>query len=155
MASFLYTTGLKEIVDNTIDIDNDTLKLMLVGSAYVANKDDLVVDAAGANDPVDEEINVTGYTPGWGNSGRKTVTVTLQANTTDDRVDIALDDQTWTALGTGATIAAAILIKEGGANDTTSRLIAYFDVTDTPTNGGDITLDFNTLGAGGNIRIAV
>lgn len=154
MASFWYNTGLKEVVDNTIDIDNDTLKVMLVTSSYVADQDDDVVDAGGANDPVDHEINVTGYTPGWGGAGRKTATVTLQANDTDNRVDIALADLTWTALGAGATIDGAILIKEGGANDTTSRLIAYWDLTSTPTNGGDITLDFLALGSGGNLRIA-
>lgn len=155
MASHFYTTGLKECLDGTIDLDTDTIKLMLVTASYTPDKDDLVVDAGGANDPIDHEIAVSGYTGGWGGSGRKTVTVTISANLTDDRVDIAISDQTWTALGAGATIAGAILIKEGGANDTTSRLLAYFDVTDTATNGGDITLDFNAIGAGGNLRIAV
>lgn len=155
MASHFYTTGLKECLDGTIDLDTDTIKLMLVTASYTPNKDDLVVDAGGANDPVDHEISVSGYTPGWGGAGRKTVTVTISANLTNDRVDIAINDQTWTSLGSGATIAGAILIKEGGANDTTSRLIAYFDVTDTATNGGDITLDFADIGSGGNLQIAV
>lgn len=154
MASFFYTTGLKECLDGTIDLDTNTIKLLLVTSSYTPNKDDLVVDAGGANDVVDHEINVTGYTRGWGGAGRKTATITISANLTNDRVDIAIGDLTWTALGTGATIAGAVLVKEGGANDTTSRLIAYFDVTDTPTNGGDITLDFATMGAGGNLQIA-
>jgi len=154
MASFWYNLGLKECLDGTIDIDTTTLKVMLVKSGYVPNQDDLVVDAGGANDAVDHELTVGGYTPGWGGAGRKTPTITMQANNTDNRVDIAIADLTWTALSAGETIAGMILIKEGGANDTTSRLIAYFDVTDTPTNGGDVTFDFNTLGAGGNLRIS-
>jgi hypothetical protein len=155
MASFVYNTGMSEVIDNTIDIDTDTLKVMLVTASYVADQDDDVVDAGGANDAIDHEINVTGYTPGWGNSGRKTPSVAVVANKTDNRVDIGVQsDLTWTALGSGATIAAAILIKEGGANDTTSRLICYWDVTDTATNGGDITLDFTVAASGGNIRLS-
>jgi len=154
MASHWYNTALKEFLDGTMDIDTTTLKIMLVKSGYTPDKGDDVVDAGGANDAVDHELTVSGYTGGYGGAGRKTATVTLQANDTDDRVDIAIADLTWTALATGETIAGAILIKEGGANDTTSRLIAYFDVTDTPTNGGDITLDFNSLGSGGNLRIS-
>ena len=158
MASHFYTTGLKECLDGTIDMGTDTFKLMLINdisTGYVPDKDHLVVDAAGANDPIDQELSVAGYTGGWGGAGRKTVTLSFAANLTDDRVDVAIDDQTWTSLATGQNIVAAILIKEGVANDTTSRLIAYFDVTDTPTNGGDVTLDFNTIGAGGNMRISV
>jgi hypothetical protein len=154
MASFWYNLGLKEVTDNTLDIDTDTLKVMLVTSGYVPDQDDDVVDAAGANDPIDHEISVTGYTPGWGNSGRKTPSIVVVENDTDNRVDIGIQsDLVWTSLGVGATIAGAILIKEGGANDTTSRLICYWDVTDTPTNGGDITLDFTVAASGGNIRL--
>ena len=154
MASFWYNTGLTECMDGTIDIDTDTIKIMLVTSSYSANQDDDVVDAGGANDAVDHEISVTGYTGGYGGAGRKTCTITMQANDTDNRVDIAIADLTWTSLGSGATIAAAILIKENATDDTNTRLIAYFDVSDTATNGGDITLDFNALGSGGNLRIA-
>lgn len=48
------------------------------------------------------------------------------------------------------TIAAAVLIKEGATNDTTSKLIVYFDLTDTPTNGSDVTLTFDSTA--GNIH---
>jgi len=145
MASFVYNTAAKELLDE-IYFNTDVLKIMLVTSSYVANRDDDVVDAGGANDAIDHELNgVSGYTRGWGGAGRKTAVLTHEVDKTNDRAEIDIADLTWTALGTGATIAAAILIKEGGANDTTSRLIAYFDITDTPTNGGDITLDFDAV----------
>jgi len=152
MASFVYNTAAKEIADATIDLDTNTLKVMLVTASYVADRDNDVVDAGGANDAVDHEINVTGYTRGWGGSGRKTAVVTVGVDKTNDRGEVFIADLTWTALGAGATIAAAILIKEGVANDTTSRLIAYFDLADTATNGGDITLDFDA--AEGAIRLS-
>lgn len=158
MAGILYNKGWEEVINGVIDIDTDTLKMMLIGTGvtYTPNKDDELVDAGGANDLIDAELNgVSGYTRGWGGAGRKTVTVTLQANDTNDRVDIAIADLTWTALGAGDTIAYAVLIKEGGSDDTTSRPIACFDVTDTPTNGSDVTLDFLALGSGGNIRLTL
>src|SRR3972149_4757249 len=152
MASFVYNTAAKEIADATIDLDTNTLKVMLVTASYVADRDNDVVDAGGANDAVDHEINVTGYTRGWGGAGRRTAVVTVGVDKTNDRGEVFIADLTWTALGAGATIAAAILIKEGVANDTTSRLIAYFDLADTATNGGDITLDFDA--AEGAIRLS-
>jgi hypothetical protein len=65
----------------------------------------------------------------------------------NDRAKATITDLTWVALGGAVNdvIAGAILVKEGGANDTTSRLIAFFDVADTPTNGGDIKLDFDEV----------
>lgn len=147
MASFLYNTAAKEMIDGTIDIDTDTIKVMAVTSSYSADRDDDVVDAGGANDAVDHEISVSGYTGGWGGSGRKTLAnPAVTADKTNDRAEFDADDFTWSALGAGATIAALIVIKEGGANDTTSRLIAYLDITDTATNGGDITIQFNAEG---------
>lgn len=149
MASLVYNTAAKEILDNTINLSSDTIKVMLVTSSYVANKDDDVVDAAGADDPVDHEISVTGYTGGWGGAGRKTLA--NKQFTVDDTDDEAVFDNTvdltWTALGAGATIAAAIVIKEGGADDTTSRLIAYLELASPfATNGGDFTLQFDAEG---------
>lgn len=147
MASFVYNKAAQEIADGTVDLLNDTIKTMLVTSAYTPNRDDLVVDAGGANDALDAEISVSGYTGGWGGSGRKALTgKTLTTDNTNDRAEFDADNLTWSTLGTGATIAAMIVIKEGGANDTTSRLIAYLDVTDTPTNGGDVTFTFDAEG---------
>lgn len=155
MASFLYNKGVAEMLDGTIDIDTDTIKMMLVDSTYSPDKSDEVVDDGTSSDAASAEISVTGYTAGWGGAGRKTCAITLQENDTDDRVDIAIDDLTWNSLGAGATIVGAVLIKEGGANDTTSRLLAYFDITNTATSGGNVTLDFTALGSGGNIRISL
>jgi len=149
MANIFYNTGKQEIINRTIDLINDTLKVMLVNASYVANADDDVVDAGGANDPVDHEITATNYARGWGASGRKSLSSkAINQDDTNDRSEFDAADLTWTALGGAAndTVAAAILIKEGGANDTTSRLIAYFDIPNTPTNGGDFTLQWNAEG---------
>lgn len=147
MATFVYNKAAEEIATGTIDLLNNTIKAMLVNSTYSPSRTDLVVDAGGANDALDAEISVSGYTGGWGGSGRKALTTkSLTVDQSYNRAEFDAANLTWTALGSGATIAAMILIKEGASNDTTSRLIAYLDVTDTATNGGDITFTFDNEG---------
>lgn len=148
MASILFNKAKEEILSGTIDLNADTLKLMLVNSTYTPDPDTLVVDAAGASDIIDAEISVTGYTGGWGGAGRKTLTNKSFSNDsgTDRAIFDSTVDYTWSALGAGATIVAAVLIKEGGADDTTSRPIVYIDTNDVSTNGGDITLQLDANG---------
>lgn len=147
MASFVYNKAAEELANGTINLLTDTIKTMLVTSQYTPARTDLVVDAGGANDAADAEINVTGYTRGWNGSGRKALgTKVIVVDQANNRAEFSAANLTWTALGTGATIAAMIVIKEGVSNDTTSRLIAYLDVTDTPTNGGDVAFTFDAEG---------
>lgn len=148
--AFVYNRAAKEIIDRTLDITSGC-KVMLVTSAYVANRDHDFVDEGGANDPTDAEITATNYTRGFGGAGRKAATVGFSEQDANDRAIITIGDLTWTALGGAVndTIAAAILIKEI-TNDAASKLIAYFDLTSTPTNGSDFTLDFDATN--GNIR---
>lgn len=150
MASGNYNRATKEIIDRTLDITTGC-KIMLVGSEYTFNPDDDFIDAGGANDPVDAEIDATNYARGFGGAGRKAATITFQEQDANNRAVVKIADLTWTSLG-GAlndTVEAAILIKEGSA-DTDSKLITYFDLPTTPTNGSDFTLDFDATD--GNIR---
>lgn len=150
MASNVFNRAVKELADGTYTWLSSTIKAMLIGTAtpYTPNVDHDFVDAGGANDPIDAELNgVSGYTRGFGNSGRKTLaSKTITEVDGSDRAEFSSAGLTWTALGTGDTIAAILFIFETGANDTTSRLIAYGDVTDTPTNGGDVTINPGTGG---------
>jgi hypothetical protein len=150
MASGVYNRSLKEILDRTLDITTGC-KVMLVGSEYTYDPDHDFVAAGGANDPDDAEIDATNYTRGFGGAGRKAATLTFVEQDASNRAVVRIADLTWTALG-GAlndTIEGAILIKEG-ASDADSKLIAYFDLPTTPTNGSDFVLDFDPVD--GNIR---
>lgn len=147
MASFVYNKAAQELADGTIDLLTDTIKVMLVTSTYSPSRTDLVVDAGGSSDALDAEISVSGYTGGWGGSGRKSLaSKSVAVDQSNNRAEFSAANLTWSTLGTGATIAALILIKEGVSNDTTSRLIAYLDITNTPTNGGDIAFTFDAEG---------
>jgi hypothetical protein len=71
MASALYPTGKKKMVDNDFDIQADAAtKLMLVKSTYTYVGTHEFIDNAGANDPIDEEADCTGYTGGFGGADR-------------------------------------------------------------------------------------
>lgn len=151
MASFMYNRAIKEIMDGTINLDTDTLKLMLVNSTYAADPDQDFIDLSTGTDAESGEITATNYTRGFGGAGRKTVSITISEQDANNRGVAVLADTTWTALGgaTNDTVVAAVLVKEI-TNDAASKLIAYFDITDTPTNGSDFTLDFDATD--GNIR---
>lgn len=124
-----------------IDLIADTLKVMLIGTgvAYTPDADHRFVSSV-----VGSEISVTGYTGGFGGAGRKSLASrTLSADDTNDRGVFDAADLTWTALGSGATIGGAVLFKEL-TSDALSPLIAYYAFTNTPTNGGDITIQWSS-----------
>lgn len=149
MASFVYNEAARLIsVSGGIDLEHDTLKVMLVGSGYVPDRDHNFVDESGGDDPIDHEVSgITGYTNGWGSSSRKTLEgVTITTDDDNDRVVFDANDLVWATLGAGAAIARALVIKEGAADDTTSRLVICVDFADYNTNGGDFPLIFNSGG---------
>ncbi len=111
MASLVYNTAKKEIMDGTIDLGVDVIKVMLVTSSYVANADHLFVDEAGANDPIDHELTGTGYVAGFAGAGRKTLaSKTFTADLANDRAEFDVADVVWTAI-TAGTAAAFIVYK--------------------------------------------
>lgn len=146
MASGMYNSAKTLIANGGLDLDTASLKVMLLGTGYTFDPDHDFV-----NDVVANELSATGYTGGFAGAGRKAATVTVSTDNTQDRTEIKIADLTWTALGGGNSIGFAVLIREAGGADSASDLIACFDLTDTPTNGSDITLDFD--GTDGNIRI--
>ena len=143
MASKIYASGMRDIVDGTISLSSDTIKVALVDASYTyAATHDFM------NDVSANELSGTGYTGGFGGSGRKTLaSKTITVNSTHIEFDAA--DITWTGLNAG-TIGGAILIEEI-TNDASSALLAFIDPTDLPTNGGDVTLVVNS---GGFMQIA-
>lgn len=135
MASGWYNSGKRDIFDGTIDLVNDTIKVMLVSASYTPNADHDFVDDVNAT-----ELSGTGYTGGFGGSGRKTLaSKAFSTDTTNDRAEFTFANVLWSAINAG-TAAYAIVMKEI-TNDAASRLIFYLDLNpDVVTNGGDFTL---------------
>ena len=151
MASGIYLNGLEAILNGTIDPDTTPLKLLLLSTEYVFDRTHANVAALTAGGG---EVTATGYAGGFNGAGRKTVAVTVTRQNVNGRVVLILADTTWTALGGAAndTVAAAALVREV-TSDAASIPIAYLDITDTPTNGSDLTLDYDQVD--GNIRFTV
>lgn len=144
MASGWYTSGLRDVADRTIDLVGDTLKLMLVTSAYTPNKDHDFVDDVNA-----AELTGGNYTAGFAGAGRKTLAgKAFSTDTGNDRVEWTFSAATWTALlGAAGNPKYAIIIKEI-TNDAASRLVAYLDLGTVVTNGSDVIVTPDgTLGA--------
>lgn len=145
MASFAYGEAMLLVVQQSLDLLNDTIKVALSDTTHVPDKDDAFVDDGGADDLIDGELNGTGYAGGFGNAGRKALaSKALVYDTANDRVEFDAADLTWTAIDAG-TIAQATLLKEV-TSDADSPVIVNIDVADTVSNGGDVSLAWNAEG---------
>lgn len=84
------------------------------------------------------------------NYARKTgLTGTITVDDTNDRVDVDLPDQTWSALGNGLnnTTTKAVVAYEESAAETGRVPLSHHDFAVT-TDGSDVTIQFNAAGFG-------
>lgn len=144
MANLTYNIGAIGIANGSLDFLVDTIEILYTKSTYVANKDDTNAVLAAA-----ELAALTGYVPGWNGAGRKLLgTKTVTNDTTNDRAVYDSADPTAWTIAAGDTIGGAIIQKKGAANDTTAVPLFFIDFTDTPTNGGTVTVTFDVTGIG-------
>jgi hypothetical protein len=76
---------------------------------------------------------------------------TVTEDDTNDFAYLDADDAVFASLSTGETITWAILIRHTGS-DATAPVYAAYDVTDTPTNGGNVTIQWATPANGGLLK---
>ncbi len=140
MASGFTQKGKLEIALQNINLLTDVLVLVLVDDTYVHDDTRDFVDDGTAADVASKEISVTGYTGGFGGSGRHTLDGrALARDGGDTEIEFDFTDEVWTALGSGVTIGGVALVKEI-TNDAASIVIAYDELTgNVATNGGNIT----------------
>lgn len=135
MANIIYNAFKKNIMNGSIDLDTDTIKVMLVTSSYTPNQ-----DLHDYKDDVTNEVSGSGYTAGGATLSNKSVT---QDNTNDKGVFDA-DDVTWT--NSTITARGAVLYKDTGT-PATSPLICYFDFgSDQSSSNGDFTISWSSSG---------
>ena len=148
MASMWLYSSVDLILDGTLDLNADTIKVGLSSSTHVIGLDDTFLDDGSADDFSSGEIAVSGYTGGFAGAGRKTLaskTFLTDATSNESRF-AAADPSAWT-LATGVTVEQATIMKEI-TNDPASLAIIYLDFTGVPTNGGTFTLQFAATGIG-------
>jgi len=143
--ALVYNLFKKLQADGSIDLLTDTIKVMLVGSTYTANMDHDYVNPSAYQ----MELGGTGYTGGYGGSGRKTLaSKVVTEDDTNDRAEFSAAPVTWTAINAGTAAVCVIIRERALTGDTMSELIAYIDSGGFPvvTNGGDLTITWNAEG---------
>lgn len=138
MASFIYNSFWNDLAKGSIDLDTDTIKVMLVTSSYTAGETQK--DTHDRRDDITNEVTGTGYT-----AGGATVTVTVSASDgTNNRQDIVLGQVTWPS--STITARAAVYYKSRGGAASADELIAVNDFgSDVSTTAGTFTLAASTI----------
>lgn len=130
MANFVTNRGARDLQNNTIVWASDTIKARLVATSATLNKDD---------------TTMTPYTAIG--TDQTLASKTFTEDTANDRIVYDAADPTWTAVAGGSTVGWVVVFKFV-TNDAGSTPIFVLDVTDTPTNGGNITCQFDATGIG-------
>jgi len=132
----LYGGFLKSLANKEIDLDTDTLKVMLCTSAYTPDQ-----DAHQYKSSVTNEVSGTGYTAGGATLAGVTVAYTGATNT------LTLDaaDPSWAS--STITARTAVIYDSTPATDATRPLIAYLQSdVDISSSGGAFTITFDANG---------
>lgn len=132
MASIIFDAASDGIAETTIDWLNDTIRVLLIKGGGQPLKSNATVTAVLAETNVDE-VDATNYV-------RKTL-ASKAVTTTGNKTLFDADNPVWTSLGGASnnTITGALIYKFD-TDDDGSIPIAFLDVDDLPTNGGDVTL---------------
>ncbi len=127
-----------------LDLDTDTLKVMLLKASYTPNPDHKFVSSIAGS-----ECDATGYTGGFNGTSRKTlgsVTVSEDATANEAVVDAA-DPSAWEGLGgdTDNEVGYIATIKEI-TNDAASLVVSINEFAPLNTNGGNVEIAWHTDG---------
>ena len=133
----VYNSFKQKIMDGSIDLDTDTIKVALVTSSYTVSQDDH-----------EDYADITNEVPGTGNyttGGATLASKAVTKNNTDNVGKFDADDVTW-ANSTIANARGAIVYKDSGV-DATSWFIMYIDFgADKSSTAADFTLRWHADG---------
>jgi len=143
-----YNRGKWVIFDSTLEPEapvnlvGDVIKVALMKTSYT-----VLVDTHDYFDDVTaSEIVATGYTA----RGKALASKVITKNAGNNRIEFDAADLTWSPLGNGTndTFDQIILLREPdtGATDANAVLIAHAVIPETTSNGGDVTLVWNSNG---------
>ncbi len=155
MANFVYNFGKFLLANGDLNLLSDNVALLLVANSYEgSNTVAFLADANNVHEIVSHVIT-TGTVSGYEHVAltNKSISETDDGGTTNGFAFLSAANVTFSTLGTGNTVGGAVLFRQG-ANNNASPLIAFYDVTDTPTNGGDITIQFANTVNGGVLKLA-
>ena len=135
MANLVYNSFKQKIMDGSIDLDTDTIRVALVTSTYTPN-----IDTHEDYADITNEVVGTAYVAEGAALASKAVT----KDTTNDRGMFDAADVTWAA--STITARAAIVYKDSGTA-ATSWFICYVDFgSDKVSTAGDFKITWDTAG---------
>jgi hypothetical protein len=132
----LYGNFVTKLANKEIDLDSDTLKVMLCTSSYTPDQDAHIYKSAVTN-----EVTGTGYTAG----GATLASVTVGYNAATNTFTLDSADPSWA----NSTITAryAVFYDDTPSTSATKPLIAYWDFgADVSSSGGPFTLTIDAAG---------
>lgn len=141
MANVVYNSFKSGLMKGEFDLDTggDTIKVVLVTSAYTPN-----IDTHTQYSHITNQVTGDGYTAGGATLANQAVTT----NTTNDEGVFDADNVVWS--DSSIVARGAILYKyidNGGNPDDTSPLICYFDFTqDYESSSGSFTITWSADG---------
>jgi hypothetical protein len=136
MADVIYNSFKRDIGNGSIDWDTDTIKVMLVTSAYTPDQ-----DAHTKRSDITNEVVGTGYTSG----GAALAGATVVADNTGNRGIYDANDTSWSTAT--ITARAAVLYKSRGGAASADELIMYSDFgSDKTSTGGTFLITWNSTG---------
>lgn len=119
-----------------LDLDSDTLKVMLCSSSYTPDQDTHQYKSSVTN-----EVSGTGYTSG----GQALTSVTVAYDGPSNTITLDAADTVWGS----STITAryAVIYDSSPSTDATRPLIAYVDFgADVSSSSGNFTISWNASG---------
>lgn len=133
MADVIYTSFKRDIMNGAIDLDTDTIKVMLVTSSYTASASHT------KRSDITNEVVGTGYTT-LGITLASPVVSNVSTNGVFDANDVAWTTSTITARG-------AVLFKSRGGASSADELICYLDFgSDKVSTAGTFTISWSASG---------
>ncbi len=137
MADVIYNSFKRDIMNGSIDLDTDTIYILLVTSSYTPNQD----SHTKRSDVTNEVASGSGYTTGGTEILNKAVTV----DNTDNEGVFDGDDPVWTT--STITARGAVIYKHRGGASSADELICYKDFgSDKTSTAGTFTVVFDSEG---------
>lgn len=139
MANVVYNQAKTDFAAGDLAWDSDDIRVgLLTGASVPVGALDPDLDTVSALLAVSGTVEcaATNYVR------KTTASRTATKDNANNRVNLDFANITWTALGgaSNETVRAVFVYKEG-ASDAARRLISVHEITATPTNGGDFTVN--------------
>jgi hypothetical protein len=136
MANVIFNSLKADLLTGAINLESDTIKVMLVTSAYVPDADNHA-----RRDDVTNEASGTGYSAGGATLANQSVAV----DPVDNEAVFDADDVVWPA--STITARGAVLYKSRGGAAADDELLAYVDFgSDKSSSGAAFTVTWDATG---------